>query len=204
MMLIAIPGWLKKLFAGWIWQMPVTKNTVFLTFDDGPTPEVTPMVLAFLYKYQGKATFFCTGKKAEKQAGILQEIIKNGHQLGNHGYHHLDGFNLKARKHFENMMHGKRITGSSLYRPPYGHLWPWQSTLLKKESKIVMWTIMSYDFDNTLAPDECLHNITQHIKPGSIIVFHDTEKAWPTLSIVLPKLLEWLSLNEYCTDIIPG
>lgn len=199
---VCTPYWLKKIFPQLIWEIPGTEKTVYLTFDDGPTPGVTPRVLDYLFQYQAQATFFCLGSNMEQYPLLSGQIRSNGHTIGNHGYRHLSGFTTTARTYYENFLKGALTTNSKLFRPPYGRITPWQIHALKKHCQIVMWSIMSMDFSSNTTAMQCLTNVKNNIYPGAIIVFHDTVQAGETLLQVLPLLLTWLNHHGYKTKAI--
>ena len=171
---------IKKIFKNFVWDIPNNENKIFLTFDDGPTPEITNWVLDELKKYNAKATFFCIGNNIQKQPEIYQNIIKEGHSVGNHTFDHLNGWKNNAKKYIENVLLAENIINAKpkLYRPPYGKIKPSQASKLRKLGyKIIMWDVLSADFDNEITPEKCLQNVLSNIKSGSIIVFHDSKKA---------------------------
>ena len=196
-MWVRVPKWLKCLFPQLIWELPATEKIVYLTFDDGPTPDITERVLALLFEYGAKATFFCLGSKAETLPELIEKIKSGGHTVGSHGYYHLNGFYTPSSSYLENARHGIRIINSKLYRPPYGKITSYQVRKLKPSVDIVMWSIMSMDFDTRLSPEKCLNNVIRNLYPGAIIVFHDTEKAADKLWYVLPRLLQFLAESGY-------
>ena len=167
------PSIIRKLFPGLVWTIPNEKNQVFLTFDDGPDPEVTPWILDTLGKYNAKATFFCLGKNVEKYPDLFERIKKEGHAVGNHSYSHLDGWKTRNKDYFEDVEKADKLIGRNLFRPPYGRIKPSQIRELKKKYKIVMWDVLSGDFDPGKKTNKRLENIIQVTKSGSIIVFHD-------------------------------
>lgn len=191
------PEWIKILFPGMVWNDPASEKEIYLTFDDGPTPEVTPLVLDILSQHKARATFFCLGSKIEDNPQLFHAIRSAGHAIGNHGYQHLSGFTTPLQKYLDNARKGERCSGSNLYRPPYGRITLRQYKQLKKDYRLIMWSIMSMDFDANCTPEECLGNILTHIKPGSIVVFHDSEKARRNVLEVLPELLTWMEVNGY-------
>ena len=196
---------IKKIFKNFVWDIPNNENKIFLTFDDGPTPEITNWVLDELKKYNAKATFFCIGNNIQKQPEIYQNIIKEGHSVGNHTFDHLNGWKNNAKKYIENVLLAENIINAKpkLYRPPYGKIKPSQASKLRKLGyKIIMWDVLSADFDNEITPEKCLQNVLSNIKSGSIIVFHDSKKASKNLKYVLPKTLEFLSKNNFICEVI--
>lgn len=175
------------------------EKRIFLTFDDGPVPEVTPFVLDVLAEYQAKATFFCVGDNVRKHPEILKEVVGGGHSLGNHTFSHLNAFKSKTEIYLQNVQQcGKeiqRITGHNpaLFRPPYGRIRNKQSRPLLKQFEIIMWDVLSGDFDKTLSPEKCLQRSIRYTQGGSVVVFHDNPKAFDTLSYVLPRYLKHFS-----------
>jgi len=181
---------LKTLFPGLIWNIPDEKNKVFLTFDDGPDPKVTPWVLDVLNRYKAKATFFCLGKNIEKYPDLFQRIRDEGHAVGNHSYSHLDGWRTKNKGYFEDIECADKLIQSNLFRPPYGRIKLSQIRVLKEKYKIVMWDVMSGDFKSNATPEKCLRNIEKYSRSGSIIVLHDTGRAQGHLTSVLPCIID--------------
>jgi peptidoglycan/xylan/chitin deacetylase (PgdA/CDA1 family) len=189
---------IKKLFSNYIWNIPNSENKVYLTFDDGPTPEITEWVLSNLKEYNAKATFFCIGDNVRKYPEIFQKVINEGHSIGNHTFNHLNGWKTSTKDYIENTNRCEEETRNSkletrtLFRPPYGKIKPSQSKILRKLGyKIIMWDIISYDFDATISKEQCLENVLKNVQSGSIIVFHDSKKAFTNLEYVLPRTLEF-------------
>lgn len=199
----------KKLFSNYIWDLPNHENKVYLTFDDGPTPEITEWTLNQLEKYEAKATFFCIGDNIRKYSEIFQKVIQSGHSIGNHTFNHLNGWKTSITDYVENTKlyekEHRKLSNENcqLFRPPYGKIKPSQSKALRKLGyKIIMWDIVSYDFDKTISKEACLENVLKNIQPGSIIVFHDSIKAFPNLEFVLPRTLEFLKEKGFvCSKI---
>lgn len=203
------PKWISNLYPKQIWNLPITKKEIYLTFDDGPTPEITDWVLDTLQQYDAEATFFCIGENIEKQPEIFKRIIKNGHTVGNHTFNHEKGWKSdnevylnsvsKTQKIIEKLStlnNSEPLTFSSkpLFRPPYGKIKKSQTKLLLKNNyKIIMWSVLSWDFDTTITPETCLKNVLENTKNGDIIVFHDSIKAFENLRYVLPKVLDHFS-----------
>jgi peptidoglycan/xylan/chitin deacetylase (PgdA/CDA1 family) len=190
---VLTPWWLKMFYRGCVWQMPASGNKVYLTFDDGPHPEVTPVVLDILSAFQAKATFFCIGNNVRTNAEIYDRILREGHVTGNHTYHHLNGWKVTNEAYFRDIAETGKLVRSHLFRPPYGRITPFQIRALKEghlQLKIIMWTLLSGDFDTSLTPEACCESVLKRLSPGQIIVFHDSKKAEPRVRFVLPALLE--------------
>lgn len=194
MLFVKTPVLLMKLFPGLIWHFSSRgeerENHLFLTFDDGPTPEVTPWVLDCLKEYGARGTFFCLGRNVEKYPEIYRQIINEGHAVGNHTYSHLKGWKTPNSEYFNDIRLAQQNIDSRLFRPPYGRFSKSQIREIRKDYEIVMWDVLSQDFDKSISPQKCLANVEAHIRPGSIIVFHDSVKARKNLYYVLPQLLE--------------
>ncbi len=195
---------IKKLFSNYVWDIPNNENKVYLTFDDGPTPEITQWTLNLLKKYNAKATFFCIGNNIQMYPELLMEVIKEEHSIGNHTYNHLKGWKTNTQEYIENInlfdKEYSKLTNENckLFRPPYGKIKPSQSKILRKMGyKIIMWDVLSEDFDATITPEQCLENVLKNIIPGSIIVFHDSVKAYSNLQYVLPRTLEFLKQKGF-------
>lgn len=199
----------KRIFPNYVWDIPNNENKVFLTFDDGPIPEITEWTLEQLKKYDAKATFFCIGNNIEKHPEIFQKIIDDNHAVGNHTFNHLNGWKNSTEDYIENVkLCQSQITNPksqilNLFRPPYGKIKPSQSRILRKLGyKIIMWDILSYDFDQTISPEKCLDNVLKNVVNGSIIVFHDNVKAEQNLKYTLPKTLAFLKEKGFvCAKI---
>ena len=187
---------IRKLFPGYVWNLPNTDKTVYLTFDDGPTPEVTEWVLDILKEHAIKATFFCIGNNIEKHPGIFRKVVEAGHTIGNHTFNHLNGWSTDNKKYFENIEACEKMmarTGVKLFRPPYGKIKKSQKKEVRKLGyKIIMWDVLSADFDQSIAPGKCLRNVTDNTTDGSIIIFHDSLKANINMRYALPKAIEYL------------
>ncbi|WP_254712354.1 polysaccharide deacetylase family protein [Polaribacter sp. BM10] len=200
------PDFIMRLFSKYIWRFSLEKKEVFLTFDDGPTPEITRFVLNELKKYDAKATFFCIGKNIEHEPEIFNAIISDGHTIGNHTQNHFNGWKNDTSVYIDNVLtceksilkHSNQNSNSKLFRPPYGKIKKSQARILiEKGFKIIMWTVLSGDFDNKLSKENCLQNVLKNVNNGSIIVFHDSVKAAEKVTYVLPKVLEKLSKQGF-------
>jgi peptidoglycan/xylan/chitin deacetylase (PgdA/CDA1 family) len=200
---------IKKIFSKYIWAIPNNEKRIYLTFDDGPTPEITEWTLLQLKKYDIKATFFCLGKNIEKHPEIFTQIIRDGHSIGNHTFDHLNGWNTATETYLKNINSCKTAIdklsteNSKLFRPPYGKIKPSQAKQLTKSGyKIIMWDVLSADFDKEISPEECLKNVTQNTTSGSVIVFHDSVKAFANLEYTLPKTIEFLKEKGFNFETI--
>jgi peptidoglycan-N-acetylglucosamine deacetylase len=200
---------IKWVFPKYIWDIPNHEKKVFLTFDDGPTPEITEWTLDKLKQYNAKATFFCIGNNIEKYPEIFQKTIAEGHAIGNHTFNHLKGWKTSTEDYIENVKlheteHYKMSTEHcNLFRPPYGKIKKTQAKALHKLGyKIIMWDVLSRDYDQNISPEQCLENVLSNIETGSIILFHDSLKAQHNLKYVLPKTLEFLKEKGFVCDKI--
>ncbi|MDR0954762.1 MAG: polysaccharide deacetylase family protein [Rikenellaceae bacterium] len=195
------PLLLKRLFPAVIWEFPESRE-VFLTFDDGPTPEITPWVLDQLREYGFKATFFCLGKNVEQHPEIFQRILDEGHAVGNHTYSHQKGWEMKTWRYIEDVDFADDLIHSNLVRPPYGRIKPAQARRLSERYRIVLWSVLSRDYSSLVSPRKCLKNVTKHVQGGSIILFHDSKKAFRNLKYALPRVLQFLKEQGYsCAPI---
>lgn len=197
---------IKRVFKKFIWDIPNEQNEVYLTFDDGPIPKVTTWVLEQLNQYNFKGTFFCIGRNIEQNPAIFKTIIQQGHSIGNHTFEHLNGWQTKTEDYIKSIKYCEDIIRSAstnnskptLFRPPYGKLKKSQSVAIRQlDYKIILWDVLSADFDVSISKEKCLDNVLSNIKPGSIIVFHDSVKAFENLSYALPKTLEYLHKNNF-------
>lgn len=197
MYLVKTPSFIRGLFPNFTWHVPTEEKIIFLTFDDGPIPEVTPWVLEQLKKYNAQATFFCVGENVEKHADIFQQVLDSGHAVGNHTFNHLNGWDVENMQYFHNIRHCARLVKTGLFRPPYGRITPKQVQFVQRHYKIVMWDVLSGDFDQDISKEQCLANVTENAGPGSIVVFHDSKKAVENLYYALPRTLEYFSAQGY-------
>jgi peptidoglycan-N-acetylglucosamine deacetylase len=191
------PYLLRKFYSEFTWDIPVNGPEVFLTFDDGPTPGVTEFVLDTLKQHLAKATFFCIGKNVQQHPELFERIKAEGHRTGNHTYQHLNGWITSAQAYKDDVKEASRFITTDLFRPPYGRLKKSQARDLLPIYRVVMWDVLSFDWDPTVTPETCLSNVINHIRAGSIIVFHDSQKAFPNLKYALPRVLEYLSEKKY-------
>jgi peptidoglycan/xylan/chitin deacetylase (PgdA/CDA1 family) len=198
--LVKTPWWLKKIYPGLVWQMPAEEKTIYLSFDDGPHPEITPFVLEQLKRYDARATFFCIGKNVNEYPQIYRQILMEGHRVGNHTQNHLNGWKVGDDRYIANVLEAAKYIDSDLFRPPYGRIGALQSRLLREAPynyKIVMWEVLSGDFDLSLNAQQCAENVTRRARAGSIVVFHDSEKAFDRLKDALPLVLEYFAGKGY-------
>jgi peptidoglycan-N-acetylglucosamine deacetylase len=198
---IKIPWWVKQVFSSYVWSIDTRENEVFLTFDDGPHPVITPWVLEQLKTYNAKASFFCIGKNVAQHYAVYEQILQEGHAVGNHTYNHVNGWKVDTQEYLDDITEAGRLIQTNLFRPPYGRIRSKQAKQIGvamncADAKLIMWDVLSADFDQTIAKEECLNNTLRYTK-GSIIVFHDSEKAFSHLKFVLPKLLEHLHREGY-------
>jgi peptidoglycan/xylan/chitin deacetylase (PgdA/CDA1 family) len=197
---IKSPKWLQLLYPNRIWQMDKNKKEIYLTFDDGPHATITNFVLDELNKYNAEATFFCVGNNVVKNPDVYNRIIYEGHAVGNHSYSHLNGFKTKDKIYVDDVFEASKYIDSNFFRPPYGRLKIFQAkvlTHLNKPYKIIMWTLLSGDFDLNISPGQCLENVLLKISNGAIVIFHDSEKAAERMIYALPKVLKTLSDKGY-------
>jgi peptidoglycan-N-acetylglucosamine deacetylase len=204
------PWWLKSLYPRCVWDIPATEKILYLTFDDGPHPLATPYVLDQLKKYNARATFFCIGKNVLEHTEIYRRILDEGHRVGNHTFNHFNGWKVRDEQYLQNILQAGKYIDSNLFRPPYGKITRFQVKLLTgiKNSpasanfRIIMWDVLSGDFDTTLSCEQCSANVIKNVRPGSVIVFHDSEKAFPRMKDSLPRVLEHFSAKGYRFDAI--
>lgn len=207
---VKIPTWVQRFFHKQLWSIPTDKKEIYLTFDDGPTPKITEWVLNQLQQYNAKATFFCIGKNIAEHPKILETTISQNHSIGNHTYNHLKGWNIKTVSYMndvlktEKLLNQKKLPNTSkLFRPPYGKIKNSQlNKLIAKGYKVVMWDVLSVDYNKNISQEQCLKNVIKNTKSGSIIVFHDSIKASKNLEYVLPKVLEYFSKKGYVFEAI--
>lgn len=173
-----------------LWRKEST-DAIYITFDDGPHQEATPFVLDTLKKHNAKATFFCIGKNVVEHSAIFEKITADGHSIGNHTHNHLNGWKTSIKQYIQNTHKAKLQIPSLLFRPPYGRIRPLQANRIMQQGyQIIMWSLLSGDFDTNITPEMCWENVKSNVKPGDIIVFHDSTKAYPRMKYALVKLLE--------------
>jgi peptidoglycan/xylan/chitin deacetylase (PgdA/CDA1 family) len=207
---VKTPWWLKRLYPSCVWDIPVKEKILYLTFDDGPHPVVTPFVLDQLQQYHAKGTFFCIGKNVAAHPEIYRRILDEGHRTGNHTNNHLNGWKVTDELYLQNILGAGKYIDSNLFRPPYGRITRFQVKLLtgirnspvNNNFSIIMWDVLSGDFDVALSAEACSLNVIKQAQPGSVIVFHDSEKAFPRLQEALPKALQYFSEQGYRFEAI--
>jgi peptidoglycan/xylan/chitin deacetylase (PgdA/CDA1 family) len=203
-----IPRVIKLLYPKRIWDVATREKSLYLSFDDGPIPEITPWVLDQLKKYNARASFFCIGDNVSKHPDIFRMVVEQGHTVGNHTHNHLDGWRTSVATYLENVRQAQEViekelpqrTGlkNAIFRPPYGKIRNVQAKKLQQEGyRVVMWSIVSMDYDQRLSSEKVLQNVLKNAVPGSIIVFHDSIKAEKNLKAVLPKVLEHFQKQGY-------
>lgn len=192
------PGWIRKLYWSLNWSIKSKSKSLYLTFDDGPTPEITPWVLNELDKFNAKATFFCIGRNVERHPEIYNDIIARGHAIGNHTYSHLKGWRTNNKEYVSDTMLAAQYIDSNLFRPPYGKIGQQQIRSLKKAGfKLFMWDVLSEDYNHEISEQQCLNNVLQYTQSGSIIVFHDSVKASKNLYGALPEVLKTFTEQNF-------
>ena len=199
---IRTPRLVQKLFPRYTWRMPSERREVYLTFDDGPHPVITPWVLGQLRAWNAKATFFCIGNNVQQYPQVYRQILDEGHAVGNHTHHHLKGWATDDQAYLDDVQKAADLIRSSLFRPPYGRIRASQAkkipeVLKNPAAKIIMWDVLSADFDQAFSPGQCLAHVTRNVRAGSIVVFHDSEKAFKNLETALPGTLKFLSESGF-------
>lgn len=180
--------------------MPKGKKKIYLTFDDGPHPTITPQVLEILKKFNAKATFFCIGKNVETHKNIFEMILKDGHSIGGHTYNHDKGWNTNTKDYIDSVNRTQQLIESDLFRPPHGRIKSSQIRKLRNNYRLIAWTVISYDWDKSLSPDDCYDNVIKNAGDGSIIVFHDSEKAVKNMIPALTKVLKYYSEKGFAFE----
>ncbi len=204
MLIVRPPSLLTRALHRMTWDLHGDHREVYLTFDDGPTPVVTPWVLERLAEVDAKGTFFCLGRNVDKHPEIYNMILSGGHSVGNHSYSHLKGFRSSVRRYMDDIELASDMIDSKLFRPPYGRIFPGQVKAVLEQYDIIMWDVLSIDYNRGLSGERVLQNVTRHVKPGSIIVFHDSDKAAENLYYALPRTLEFLKEEGYSMMPIPS
>lgn len=217
MYFVKAPKWLRWIYHSLVWKIPGEDKVLYLTFDDGPHPQATTFVLEQLSLYQAKASFFCIGKNVLEHPEIYDRIIAEGHRVGNHTQNHLNGWKVSEQAYLDNIEKAANYIHTNLFRPPYGRiklqtikkiksLLRSKTTLSDPEHspKIIMWHVLSGDFDERISAEKCFENVIKNAEKGSIIVFHDSAKAWERLYQTLPRVLEYYAKMGFQFESIPG
>jgi len=197
MYLVRPPYLLKKLYPKAVWRMSATQEIIYLTFDDGPVEAITPWVLDVLKEKNIPATFFCVGENVQKNPAIFQRIKEENHSTGNHTFNHVNGWNTHTADYLQNVEKCVADNSTSLFRPPYGKLKKSQYRILNKHYSIIMWDVLSGDYDKETSPEKCLSNVLKHVRNGSVVVFHDSYKAQEKLKYALPRFIDWALDSGY-------
>lgn len=193
----------RMLFPETVWRIPMKHKAVFLTFDDGPIPEVTPWVLDLLDKYNIKATFFCVGDNVRKHPETFAEVVRRGHSVGNHTMHHLQGAKVTTKRYIADIMEAESYIHTPLFRPPHGLIRWKQAAAIKDNMRIIMYDLVTRDYNRKLSGEQVLDNVKRYVRNGSIVVFHDSLKSEQNLRYALPRAIEWLKENGYVFLPIP-
>jgi len=199
---VQFPDLLRPFLGKLLWRKDSSEKVIYVTFDDGPVPEVTPLVLDLLDEYNIKATFFCVGENVEKYPEIYNEVLKRGHHTGNHTYNHLKGISVSTDEYVANVQKAAERIDSNLFRPPFGRIKNKQKRALRDRYEIVMWDLITYDYDKSLSPETILHNIKRFSRNGSLVVFHDSIKAERNMLAVLPLAIEYWNSKGYRFDVL--
>jgi peptidoglycan-N-acetylglucosamine deacetylase len=187
----------KFLPASLLWRVKTKERAVYLTFDDGPIPGLTDEILKILKEFEAKATFFCVGENVMRNPDLYREITRAGHVVGNHSHHHVKGWKTNLDQYLDDVEEASRYVDSRLYRPPYGLVTWKQARALSKKYQVVMWSVLTKDYDPLITPEQCLEIAVKGVKPGAIIVFHDNTKARDKVLYALPRLLEYLKREGF-------
>ncbi len=189
--------WMKAFFPSLTWEKPNSEKAIYLTFDDGPHPEITPWVMNQLEEVNAQASFFVIGENVERYPDTFQKLVQSKHSVGNHSYKHLSGWQNSKQAYLEDVNRCGNLYPFKLFRPPYGKIRWSQAKALNKRYEIIMWDRITYDFDETISPEQCFKNAVEDISSGSIIVFHDSEKAEKNLRATLPPVLQHLKKQGF-------
>lgn len=202
MLIEQVPAVIRKIYPKTVWRLPKEQKTVYLTFDDGPIPEVTPWVLDLLDKYQIKATFFCVGENVKKHPEVFEMVKQRGHLVGNHTFNHLAGFTNLSKHYIDNVALADQYIHSHLFRPPHGTFRYAQFVFLRRNYHIVFWDVVTRDYNKELSGDKVFSIVKRYARNGSIIVFHDSLKAEKNMKYALPLAIEWLQKEGYRFELL--
>lgn len=206
MYLVKIPWLIRKWYADYYWQMPVQGKNIYLTFDDGPHPFATPFVLQQLKKFGAKASFFCVGNNVKLYPALMQQIREEGHRLANHTMNHVNGSKVDDEQYLSDVMAAAELLPTGWFRPPYGRIRRSQFRKLSAALpgiRVMMWDVLSGDFDQRLKGETCADNVIKNAGPGSVVVFHDSTRAWERLEQALPLVLEHFTARGYSFQALP-
>jgi peptidoglycan/xylan/chitin deacetylase (PgdA/CDA1 family) len=206
MYVVKMPWLVRKWYSEFYWKLPEKEKIIYLTFDDGPHPFATPFVLEQLKKYGAKASFFCVGNNVRLYPELTKQISEEGHCLGNHTMHHMNGWKVRDEEYIADVIAAAELLPTGWFRPPYGRIRQRQFRQLKQEFpslQVMMWDVLSADFDQSLTGEVCSQNVIRHAGPGSVVVFHDSTRAWERLEIALPKVLDHFSKEGYVFRALP-
>jgi peptidoglycan/xylan/chitin deacetylase (PgdA/CDA1 family) len=196
------PAVFRPLFGDVLWRVKTAEKKIYLTFDDGPVPEVTPAVLEILKRYSWKATFFCVGENVFRYPALYQQIITEGHQTGNHTFNHIRGWDHDLKTYVDNVEKASEFIHSKLFRPPHGRISFRQLRVLRRKYRIVMWDVITADYDARKTPEEVMNTVKSNIRPGSVVVFHDSLKARDRVLSVLPQAIEFWESEGYSWGLL--
>lgn len=201
---VKTPALLRHVFPNLVWNIPTDEKVLYLTFDDGPTPEITNWTLDILEQYNAKCTFFCVGINVLKHRDIYNKILSGGHVVGNHTFEHIKGWHSSTQDYIQNVEKASELIDSRLFRPPYGQIQPKQAAQLSKLGySVIMWNILSLDWDAKISKEKCVENVIKNASSGDIIVFHDSQKASKNLKYALPKVLAYFDKKGFEFKCIP-
>ncbi|KAA0992468.1 polysaccharide deacetylase family protein [Dyadobacter aurulentus] len=199
------PFWLRAFFPGFTWRIQTNEKKLFVTFDDGPIPDITEFVLDTLREFNAKATFFCIGDNVRKHPDIFKKVTSGGHSIGNHTFNHMNGWKTEDTSYLDNIEKCDEQLNlkTSLFRPPYGRIKKTQSRIVLNKRQIIMWDVLSADFSSKISPEKCLKKSIQYSRNGSIVLFHDSIKASRNMQYTLPKYLEHFTQKGYAFEALP-
>ena len=199
---VQFPRLLRPLWGKVVWRKDPSKKVIYLTFDDGPVPEVTPLVLDLLDEHNIKATFFCVGENVQKHPDTFAQVMSRGHKVGNHTFNHLKGFSVKDEEYYDNIDKAAELIDSKLFRPPYGRVTGKQMKKLRDRYAIIMWDVITHDYNKNLSPETIMRTIKRYSRNGSLVVFHDSIKAKENVLAVLPLAIEYWKSKGYTFGVL--
>jgi peptidoglycan/xylan/chitin deacetylase (PgdA/CDA1 family) len=200
---VKTPALVKALYKDLTWNFERNTNHVYLTFDDGPHPQITDEVLSLLSKANAHATFFCVGSNVEKYPETFSRVLKLGHSAGNHTYDHMNGWKNKNFSYFRSIIKCRNLFTTPLFRPPHGRITRSQARAVGKKFSIIMWDVLAADFDKSVSKEKCADNVIKNIQPGSIVVLHDSEKAAGKMLYALPRIIDFINDKKWNMKAIP-